>query len=66
MEGKWAIVNNDMIVVYLFDGDLLTFNWTSIERYGGEVNYSEPFEYRGIPTIGSIWSNELDKFVTNE
>lgn len=63
MEGKWAIVNNDMIVVYLFDGDILTFDWTTIERYGGEVKYSEPFEYRGTPEIGWTWSNELDKFI---
>ena len=62
LEGKWAIVNNDMLVVHLFEGDVLTFDWQSIERYGGEVKYSEPFEYRGTPSIGSVWSNELDKF----
>ena len=63
MEGKWAIVNNDMIVVALLEGNPMEFDITSVERYGGEVKYSEPFEFRGIPTIGSVWSNELDKFI---
>jgi hypothetical protein len=63
MEGKWAILNNDMIVVALLEGNLMEFDITSVERYGGEVKYSQPFEYRGIPTIGSVWSNELDKFI---
>jgi len=62
MEGKWAIVNNDMIVVALFEGNPRDFDIKSVERYGGEVKYSQPFEYRGIPIIGSVWSNELDKF----
>lgn len=62
MEGKWAILNNDMIVVALLEGNLMEFDITSVERYGGEVKYSEPFEYRGTPIIGSVWSSELDKF----
>jgi hypothetical protein len=62
MEGKWAIVNNNMEVVALWDGIPWEFDINSVENYGGEVKYSEPFEYRGTPTIGSVWSNELDKF----
>lgn len=63
MEAKWAIVSNDMVVMALWEGLPWEFDSTSVERYGGEVKYSTPFEYRGIPTIGSLWSNELDKFI---
>lgn len=63
MEGKWAILNNDMVVVALWEGAPWDFDWQSVERYGGEVKYSEPYTYRGTPTIGSVWSNELDKFI---
>ena len=62
MEGKWAIVNNDMVVIALFEGAPWDYDKSRLENYGGEVKYSEPFEYRGIPTIGSVWNNELDKF----
>jgi len=44
------------------EGNLMEFDITSVERYGGEVKYSEPFEHRGTPIIGSVWSSELDKF----
>lgn len=62
MEGSWAIVNNDMVVIALFEGDILMHDISQYQNYGGEVKYSTPFEYRGTPTIGSVWSNELDKF----
>lgn len=62
MESKWAIINNDMIVVALLEGNPMEFDITSVERYGGEIKYSTPYEYRGTPIIGSVWSNELDKF----
>ena len=62
MNKKWAIVNNDMIVVALWEGAPWDFDRSGIENYGGEVGYSEPYEYRGTPTIGSKWNVELDKF----
>jgi hypothetical protein len=63
METKWAIVNNQMIVVALWEGSLDDFDFSSVENYNGEVKYSEPFEYRGNPTLGSYWDVELDKFI---
>jgi hypothetical protein len=62
MEANWAIVNNDMIVIGLYEGDISYLDISEYENYGGEVKYSSPFEYRGTPSIGSVWSNELDKF----
>jgi hypothetical protein len=63
MFGSWAIINTTMIVIDLFEGDISTHDFSVYERYGGEVKYSEPYEYRGTPSLGSVWSNELDKFV---
>jgi hypothetical protein len=62
--GKWAILNNDMVVLDLIEGDILLVDITKYQNYGGEVKYSEPFEYRGTPAIGWSWSNELDKFIS--
>lgn len=63
MNGSWAILNNDMVVVALWEGAPWDFDWQTVENYGGEVKYSEPYAYRGTPTIGSVWSNDLDRFV---
>lgn len=62
MEGSWAIVNNDMVVIALFEGDILMCDISQYQNYGGEVKYSTPYEHRGTPTIGSVWNGELDKF----
>ena len=63
MEGNWAIVNTNMIVIGLFEGNIETHDLSGYENYGGEVKYSAPYDYRGTPTIGSVWSNDLDKFL---
>ena len=63
MEGNWAILNTNGEVIALHVGLPWDFDYTIVENYGGEVKYSTPYDYRGTPSIGSVWSNELDKFI---
>jgi hypothetical protein len=62
LQGKWAIVNNDMVVIALFEGDILSHDISNYERYGGEVGYHYPNEHRGPVSVGMVWNIELDKF----
>jgi hypothetical protein len=32
------------------------------ENYYTHVKYSTPFEYRGVPIVGSVWNPLEDKF----
>ena len=52
MEGSWAILNNSMEVIAILEGDIMTYDISQHENYGGEVKYSAPFEHRGTPSIG--------------
>lgn len=59
MEANWAILNNDMIIINIFDGDL-NFHDTSVyERYGGEVKITPE---RGTAIIGGKYNPLTDKF----
>jgi hypothetical protein len=59
MEGKWAIVNNDMIIIDIFDGDISYHDVSVYERYGGEVKITEE---RGEALIGGTYNPLEDKF----
>jgi hypothetical protein len=62
MEANWALLDENDKVVFLFFGDITQ---TDVRPYGdikGMVKYSAPFEYRGIPKIGSMWNGLEDKF----
>lgn len=59
MEGKWAIVNNDMIIIDIFEGDISLHDVSVYERYGGEVKI---IDERGTPTIGGTYNPLEDKF----
>lgn len=59
MEGNWAIVNNDMIIIDIFEGDISLYDVSTYDRYGGEVKIEE---HRGTPTIGGIYNPLEDKF----
>ena len=63
MNGSWAILNNNMEVIAIFEGDILTHDFSQYQNYGGEVKYSAPFTHRGTPSVGWNWSNDLDRFV---
>jgi hypothetical protein len=59
MIGKWAIVNNDMVIIDIFEGDISLHDVSVYERYGGEVKITDE---RGTPTIGSTYNPLEDKF----
>jgi hypothetical protein len=59
MEGKWAIVNNDMIIIDIFEGNIAYHDVSIYERYGGEVKIEE---HRGTAVIGSTYNSIEDKF----
>jgi hypothetical protein len=59
MEGNWAIVNNDMIIIDIFEGDIALYDVSVYERYGGEVKITEE---RGEAVIGGIYNPLEDKF----
>jgi hypothetical protein len=59
MEGKWAVVNNDMIIIDIFEGDIALYDVSVYERYGGEVKITEE---RGEAVIGGIYNPLEDKF----
>jgi hypothetical protein len=59
MEGKWAIVNNDMIIIDIFEGDIVLHDISVYERYGGEVKITEE---RGEALIGGTYNPLEDKF----
>jgi hypothetical protein len=59
MEGKWAIVNNDMIIIDIFEGDIVLHDISVYERYGGEVKITEE---RGEALIGGTYNALEDKF----
>ena len=61
MEGIWAIVNTNGVCLELYEGDILYFDTTKYEDYGGEVKVSSPYEYRG-GVVGQVFNHELDKF----
>jgi len=60
MEGKWAIVNNDMIIIDIFEGDIAMHDVSVYERYGGEVKITDE---RGIAIIGGTYNPLEDKFI---
>jgi hypothetical protein len=62
MEANWALLDENNIVVFLFFGDITVTDVTPYGDIRGMVKYSQPFEYRGTPIIGSVWISELDKF----
>ena len=59
MEAKWAIVNNDMIIIDIFEGNIALHDVSVYERYGGEVKAEE---FRGTPIIGGKYNPIEDKF----
>jgi hypothetical protein len=62
MEGKWAIVNNDMICLEIYEGDINYFDFHKYPNYGGEVGIHSPWEYRE-GAVGKTFNHELDKFI---
>ena len=61
MEGIWAIVNNDMVCLEIYEGDILQFDTTKYSDYGGDIKVSSPWEYREA-SVGKVFNHELDKF----
>lgn len=61
MIGRWAIVNNNMECLEIYEGDLLQLDTTKYENYGGEVGIHPPYEYRNAE-VGKVYSHETDKF----
>lgn len=59
MEGKWAILNNDMKVIDIFEGNIFYYDISIYERYGGEVKITEQ---TGTPEIGQYWKPLDSKF----
>jgi hypothetical protein len=57
-----AILDENDIVISLFEGNIHTTDTTTIENYYGHVKYSTPFEYRGVPIVGSTWNGLTNKF----
>lgn len=59
MEGIWAILNNDMIIIDIFEGDISMYDVSVYERYGGEVKVTAE---RGTAVIGGTYNPIEDKF----
>jgi hypothetical protein len=59
--GTWAIVNNDMICLEIFEGNIYDFDTTKYENYGGEVAIGGKWNYRE-GAVGKTFNHELDKF----
>lgn len=59
---KIAILDVDNIVISLFEGNIHITNTLEIKDYCGHVKYSTPFEYRGVPIVGSSFNGLTDKF----
>jgi len=59
MEGIWAVVNNDMVIIDIFEGDIALYDVSVYERYGGEVKITEE---RGEALIGGTYNPLEDKF----
>lgn len=59
MDGKWAIVNNDMIIIDIFEGNIALHDVSVYERYGGEVKITDE---RGTAIIGGTYNPLEDKF----
>ena len=61
MIGTWAIVNTTGLCLEIYEGDILNFDVTKYEDYGGEIKVSSPWENREA-SVGKTFNNELDKF----
>ena len=61
MNGTWAIVNTSAECIEIFEGNIIDFDTTKYENYGGEIKTSSPWEYRE-GAVGKVYSHELDKF----
>jgi hypothetical protein len=62
MLGTWAIVNTDMVCLEIYEGNVLEFDTTKYENYGGEVGIGGEWAYRE-GAVGKTYSHELDKFI---
>jgi hypothetical protein len=51
-----------MECIEIFEGNILDFDTTKYENYGGEIKVSSPWEYRG-GKVGQTFNHELDKFI---
>jgi hypothetical protein len=61
MNGIWAIVNNDMICLEIYEGDINKFDFYKYSNYGGEVGIGGKWTYRE-GAVGKKFNHELDKF----
>jgi hypothetical protein len=61
MLGTWAIVNNDMVCLEIYEGDINKFDFYKYPNYGGEVGIHGQYAYRE-GEVGKTYSHELDKF----
>ena len=61
MLGTWAIVNNDMICLEIYEGDINKFDFYKYPNYGGEIGTHSPWEYRE-GAVGKKFNHQLDKF----
>ena len=61
MNGTWAIVNTSAECIEIFEGNIISFDTTKYENYGGEIKVSSPYEYRE-GEVGKVFNHELDKF----
>jgi hypothetical protein len=59
METKWAVLNTDMIIIDIFEGNIIYHDVSVYERYGGEVKITEE---RGEALIGGTYNPLEDKF----
>ena len=62
MIGIWAIVDTTEKCIEIYEGDILQFDTTKYENYGGEIKVSNPFDYREA-LVGKTFNHELDKFI---
>lgn len=61
MNGIWAIVNTSAECIEIFEGNIISFDTTKYENYGGEIKVSFPYEYRE-GAVGKTFNHEKDKF----
>ena len=61
MLGTWAIVDTSGKCIEIYEGNIIDFDTTKYENYGGEIKVSSPWEYRG-GEVGKVFNHQTDKF----
>jgi hypothetical protein len=63
MEKYWAFLDENNLVIGLYYGDINTTDGSQYGDVRALIQYDGDYSYRGVPTIGSLFDWELDKFI---